>query len=80
MKKMKGRMCSQRISRRRDGQRGITSQVVKNGARPRSAGAMGRLLLRQVRITFRELGTGVVSICECLVAWWGGGVGWEEAS
>ena len=68
MKKMKGRMCSRRISGRSDSQRGIASQVVKNGARPRRAGAMGRFLLRRARITFRELGTGVVSIFKCLVA------------
>ena len=73
MKKMKGRMCSRRISGRSDSQRGIASQVVKNGARPRSAGVMGRSLLRRAVITFRELGTRVVSICECLVAWQGGG-------
>ena len=30
MKKMKGRMCSRRISRRRDSQRGIGSQAMKN--------------------------------------------------
>jgi len=68
MKKIKGRMCSWRISGRSDSQRGIASQVVKNGARPRSAGVMGRFLLRRARITFRELGTGAVSICECFVA------------
>jgi len=37
MKKIKGRMCLWRISGRSDNQRGIASQVVKNGARPRSA-------------------------------------------
>ena len=47
MKKMKGRMCSRRISMRSDSQRGIASQVMKNGARPKSAGAIGRSLSRR---------------------------------